>query len=125
MNIKCTIIVEAWPRHILVTGCEVGIFLFTQTMPAIRLYPVQVFVSYKIGIPRRLGWCNLVLVFQEQVGVFIQSNPVQMHLKTCHEILVLELIGYSCGRQSVGSIHYQLKLPVQPYLEIFMWEGVW
>ena len=49
MNIKCNVIVDAWLGQILVTGCEVGIFLFTQTMPAIKLYPVQVFVS---------GWCN-------------------------------------------------------------------
>ena len=47
MNIKCNVIVDAWLGQILVTGCEVGIFLFTQTMPAIKLYPVQVFVSNK------------------------------------------------------------------------------
>ena len=35
--------------QILVTGCEVGIILFTQTMPAIKLFPVQVFVSNKIS----------------------------------------------------------------------------
>ena len=43
-----------------------------------------------------------------------------MHLKTCHEILVLELIRDSCSRQRVGSVHYQFKLPVQHYLEIFI-----
>ena len=57
-------------------------------------------------------------------GVFIQSSPVMIHLKTCHEILVLELIGGSCSRQRVGSVHYQFKLPVQPYLGIFIREGI-
>ena len=53
MNIKCNVIVDAWLGQILVTGCEVGIFLFTQTMPAIKLYPVQVFASNKISTQRR------------------------------------------------------------------------
>ena len=53
MNIKCNIIVDACVGQILVTGCEVGIFLFTQTMPAIKLYPVQVIVSNKISTRRR------------------------------------------------------------------------
>ena len=56
MNIKCNVIVDAWLGQIHVTGCEVGIFLFTQTMPAIKLYPVQVLVSNKISTQRR--WCN-------------------------------------------------------------------
>ena len=43
-----------------------------------------------------------------------------MHLKTCHEILVPELIGDSCSRQRVGSVHYWFKLPVQYYLELFI-----
>ena len=57
-----------------------------------------------------------------------------MLLKTCHEILVLEVIGDYCSRQRVGSVqqrvgsvqqrvgsvHYQFKLP----LEIFIWEGI-
>ena len=47
MNIKCNIIVDAWLGQILVTGCEVGIFLFTQTMTA------TVFVSNKISTQRR------------------------------------------------------------------------
>ena len=51
---------------------------------------------------------------------FNQSSPVQMHLKICHEILFLELIGDSCSRERVGSVHYQFKLLVQPYLEIFI-----
>ena len=53
MNIKCNVIVDAWLGQILITGCEFGIFLFTQTMPAIKLYPVQVFVSNKISTQRR------------------------------------------------------------------------
>ena len=54
MNIKCNVIVDAWLGQILVTGCEVGIFLFTQTLSAIKLYPVQVvFVSNKISTQRR------------------------------------------------------------------------
>ena len=43
MNIKCNVIVDAWVGQILVAGCEVGIFLFTQTMPA------TVFVSNNIS----------------------------------------------------------------------------
>ena len=53
MNIKCNVIVDAWLGQILVTGCEVGIFLLTQTMRAIKMYPVQVFVSNKISTQRR------------------------------------------------------------------------
>ena len=49
MNIKCNVIVDAWLGQILVTGCEVGILLLTQTMQAIKMYPVQVFVSNKIS----------------------------------------------------------------------------
>ncbi len=52
MNIKCNVIVDAWQGKIVVTGCEVWIFLFTQTMPVIKLYPVQVLVSNKISTPR-------------------------------------------------------------------------
>ena len=65
-----------------------------------------------------------IMVFQEQ-DFFIQSSPGV--LKTCHEILVLEVIGDYCTRQRVGSVqqrvgsvHYQFKLP----LEIFIWEGI-
>ena len=53
MNIKCNVIVDAWLGQIHVTGCEVGIFIFTQTMPASKLYSVQVFVSNKISTQRR------------------------------------------------------------------------
>ena len=65
-----------------------------------------------------------ILVFQEQ-DFFIQSSPGA--LKTCHEILILEVFGDYCSRQRVGSvqqrvgsIHYQFKLP----LENFIWEGI-
>ena len=34
-------------------------------------------------------------MFQEQVSSF---SPVQMHLKTCYEISVLELLGDSCSQ---------------------------
>ena len=52
MNIK-RLFVDAWLGQIVVTGCEVGIFLLAQAMPAIRLYPpIQVFVSNKISTPR-------------------------------------------------------------------------
>ena len=53
MYIKCNVIVDAWLGQILVTGCEVGIYLFTQKMPAIKLYPVRVFVSNKMSTQRR------------------------------------------------------------------------
>ena len=43
-----------------------------------------------------------------------------MHLMTCHEILVLELIGDSCSRQRVGCVRYLFKLLVRYYLEIFV-----
>ena len=45
INIKCDVIVDAWLGQIVVTDGEVGIFLFTQTMPAVKLYHVQVFMS--------------------------------------------------------------------------------
>ena len=38
-------------------------------------------------------------MFQEQVSSF---SPVQIHMKTCHEILVLELIGDSCTFTCIG-----------------------
>ena len=103
MNINCNITVEAWLGQIVVTGCEVGNFLITKTMPAIKLYPVQVFVSNKISTPGVEGGVTMriFLVFEELVSSF---NPVQMHLKTCYEISVVELIGDSCSRQ--------FKLPV-------------
>ena len=58
-------------------------------MPAIKLYPVQVFVSNKsahrgdeCGVINKILWCF--------------RNRVQVLLKTCHEILVLEVIGDYC-----------------------------
>ena len=76
MNIKCNVIVDAWLGQILVTGCEVGIFLFTQTMPAIKLYPVQVFVSNKSAHRGDEGGVinKDIVVLQEQ-DFFIQSSP--------------------------------------------------
>ena len=73
MNIKCNVIVDARLGKILVTGCEVEIFLFTQTMPAIKLYPVQVFVSNKSAHRGdEVGAINEdIMVFQEH----IQSSP--------------------------------------------------
>ena len=122
MNIKCNAIVDAWLGQILVKGCEVGILLFTQTMPAIKLYPVQVFVSNKISTRGDEGG-----VINEDIVVFHELSLDQILLKTCHEILVLEVIGDSCSRQRVGSVqqrvssvHYQFKL----LLEIFIWEGI-
>ena len=37
MNKMCDVIVDAWLGQIVDTGCEVGIVLFTQMMPAIKL----------------------------------------------------------------------------------------
>ena len=34
MNIKCDGIVDAWLGQTVVTGCEVGIYLFTQQQPS-------------------------------------------------------------------------------------------
>ena len=42
-----------------------------------------------------------------------------MNLRTCREILVLELIG-DCSWQKAVSVHYLFKLPVQHYLDIFI-----
>ena len=56
-------------------------------MPAIKLYPVQVFVSNKFS-----GWCNqrgYYWCFRNRISSF---SLVQILLKTCHEILVLEVL---------------------------------
>ena len=37
---KYDVIVDAWLGQIVDIGCEIGIVLFTQIMPAIKLYPV-------------------------------------------------------------------------------------
>ena len=63
------------------------------------------------------------IINEDRISSF---SLVQVLLKTCHEILVLEVIGDYCSRQRpsvqqrVGSVHYQFKLP----LEIFIWEGI-
>ena len=76
MNINYNVFVDAWLRKILVTGCEVGIFLFTQTMPAIKLYPVKLFVSNKISTQRRSGGVtNEDSIGVAGIGFFIQSSP--------------------------------------------------
>ena len=80
MNIKCTVIVDAWLRQILVTGCEVEIFLFTQTMPAIKLYPVQSKCLCHINSAYRGdvgGGTNEDSIGVPGTGVFIQSSPVR------------------------------------------------
>ena len=88
--------------------------------------PATMFVSNKISTQVDEGGVinEDIMVFQEQ-DFFIQSSPGA--LKTCYEILVLEVIGDYCSRQRVGSVqqrvgsvHYQFKLP----LEIFIWEGI-
>ena len=59
------------------TGYEVGIVLFTQTMPAIKLYPVQVFVSNIISTPRggvESGVTNEDIIGVSVTGFFIQSS---------------------------------------------------
>ena len=77
MNIKCNVIVDAWLGQILVTGCEVGIFLFTQTLSAIKLYPVQVVLCQIKSAHRGDESCVInedIMVIQEQ-DFFIQSSP--------------------------------------------------
>ena len=101
------VIVDACLVRIVITGCEVGIFLFTQTMPA--LYPVQMFMSNKIRIEGGVTKDDIIRV--SGTGFFI--SLAQVHLKTCHEILVLKLIGDSCNRQRVSSVRYQFHLLVQ------------
>ena len=64
------------------------------------------------GVINEILWC-----FRNRISSF---SLVQMLLKTCHEILVLEVIGDCCSQQRVGSVHYQFKL----LLEIFIWEGI-
>ena len=73
MNRKCNVIVDAWLGQILVTGCEVGTFIFTQTMPAIKLYPVQVFVSNKISTQR----ITVLLIFPKllPLELFVAWKP--------------------------------------------------
>ena len=47
MNIKCDVIVDAWLGQIVDTGCEVGIFLSTQTSSCIlSKYSCQIQSAY-------------------------------------------------------------------------------
>ena len=78
MNIKYDVIVDAWLGQLIATGCEVGMVLFTQTMPAVKLYPVQVFVSNKISTPRggvEGSVTNKDIIGVSGTGFFIQSSP--------------------------------------------------
>ena len=78
MNIECTVIVAAWLRRILVTGCEVGILLFTQTMPAIKLYSIlskclcHIKSAYRGDVG---GVTNEDIIGVSGTGVFIQFSP--------------------------------------------------
>ena len=82
--------IDAWLWQILVTGCEVGIFLFIQTMPAIKLILSKCLCQIKSAHRGDEGGVinEEIMVFQEQDFFII----VQMLLKTCHEILVLEVL---------------------------------
>ena len=46
---KSEVIVAAWLDQKVVTGYEVRIFLCIQRIAAIKRYPVQIFVSNRIG----------------------------------------------------------------------------
>ena len=64
------------------------------------------FVSNTISIPRVEGG----VTYEDIIGVSVTGSslsPVKMHMKTCHEILVLEHIGGSCSQQRVDSVHYR------------------
>ena len=75
MNIKCNIIVDAWLGQILVTGCEVGIFLFIQTLSAIKLSKWCLCQIKSAHRGDEGGVINEdIVVFQEQ-DFFIQSSP--------------------------------------------------
>ena len=95
MNIKCYVIVDAWLGLIVVTGCEVGIVLFTQTMSAIKLYPVQVFVSNTISILRGEGGVtNEDVIGLSVTSFFIQSfwlNKILLFLFVI-ELLLLVIV---------------------------------
>ena len=58
--------------QIAVTGCEVGIILFIKTMPVIKLYPVQVFLSNNIRIVGGVTYEDIIGV--SGIGFFIQSG---------------------------------------------------
>ena len=83
MNIKCTIIVGAWLRQILVTGCEVKFFLFTQTCQLSSCILSKCLCHIKSAYRGDEGSVtNEDTIGVPGTGVFIQSSPVQMHLKT-------------------------------------------
>ena len=73
MNIKCDVIVYACLGKLVDRDCEVGIVLFTQTMPAVKLYPVQVFVSVYQGVES--GVINKDIIDVSVTAFFIQSSP--------------------------------------------------
>ena len=73
-------------RPNVVTGCENGIVVFTQTMPAVKLYPIQ---SNKSSIPRvECGVTN------EDIKFFIQSRRLAMQswFLTLLEIVVVDKV---------------------------------
>ena len=51
-KVQYDVIVDAWLGQIIVTGCEVGIVLFTQRMAAVKRYAVRMFMSNRISIPK-------------------------------------------------------------------------
>ena len=53
-------------------NCEVEIVLFTQTMPAIKVYPVQVFVLVYRGVE---GGVTNEDIAVSVTSFFIQSSP--------------------------------------------------
>ena len=109
--------------------CEVGIVLFTQTMPAVKLYPVQVFVSkiskgdvtnedvitvHALWEQGLCDWCWCPSMYM------YMTPPPQKFEWNFSGRPTFSNIGNCCSRQRVGSIHYRFKLPVQHYLEIFI-----
>ena len=84
-------------------------------MPAIKLYPVQVFCQIKLAHQGfEGGVTNEDIIGVSGTGFFIRSSPNAF--ETCHEILVLEFIEILEVSKRVGSVHYQFKLAVQHYL---------
>ena len=49
---KSYVYIVAWLILIVVASCEVRIVLFTQMMAVVKRYPVQVFLSIRISIPK-------------------------------------------------------------------------
>ena len=73
MNIKCDVIVDAGLGLIVDTGCEVRIVLYTQTMPAVKLYPVKRLcqISAYGGVD---GVTNKDIIGVSVTDFFIQSS---------------------------------------------------